>query len=39
MDLAEVAETLEAQGVASFQASYDDLIAAISEKADALGAA
>lgn len=36
VSLADVAETLEAQGVALFRASYDDLIAALHAKADAL---
>ncbi|MGH9222483.1 MAG: transaldolase [Acidimicrobiales bacterium] len=36
VDLADVAETLEAQGVASFKAAYDDLIRAMHEKSDAL---
>ena len=36
VDLADVAGTLEPQGVAAFQASYDDLIAAMGRKADEL---
>ncbi len=34
VDLADVARVLEDQGVASFKASYDDLIGALSAKAD-----
>jgi transaldolase len=36
VDLADVARVLEAQGVASFAASFDDLMAALSAKAGAL---
>ncbi|MFN2503989.1 MAG: transaldolase [Acidimicrobiales bacterium] len=36
IDMGEVSTTLEAQGVASFKASFDDLVAALEEKASAL---
>ena len=36
IDLADVSETLETQGVAAFKASFDDLIGALSDKARAL---
>jgi transaldolase len=39
VDLSAVAETLESQGVASFEKSYDDLVAALEDKAGALRAA
>ncbi|MFP5319858.1 MAG: transaldolase [Acidimicrobiia bacterium] len=39
VDLADVAVVLEQQGVASFRASYDDLIAAMGEKAAAVAGA
>jgi len=39
VDLAEVAEVLERQGVASFRASYDDLIRALGDKAEAVAGA
>ncbi|MBU6328405.1 MAG: transaldolase [Acidobacteria bacterium] len=36
VDLTDVTDTLEAEGVASFTASFDDLLAALTEKAAAL---
>ena len=36
IDMADVAEVLEKEGVASFAASFDDLIDKLREKADAL---
>ncbi|MGA2530869.1 MAG: transaldolase [Acidimicrobiales bacterium] len=39
IDLADVAEVLEKEGVAAFAASFDDLIGKLQEKADALKAA
>jgi transaldolase len=38
IDMAEVAKTLEDEGVASFSKSFDELIQALSDKANALGA-
>ena len=37
VDLADVATTLETEGLASFVASFDDLIGALSTKAEAIG--
>ena len=37
IDIADVAEVLETEGVAAFAASFDDLIDKLHEKADALG--
>jgi transaldolase len=39
IDMADVAEVLETEGVAAFAASFDDLLANLQEKAAALGAA
>ena len=36
IDMADVSETLETQGVASFRASFDDLVSALREKAATL---
>jgi transaldolase len=37
IDLADVAEVLETEGVAAFAASFDDLLSKLQEKADAIG--
>jgi transaldolase len=38
IDMADVAEVLETEGVAAFAASFDDLLAKLQDKADAIGA-
>jgi transaldolase len=37
IDIADVASVLETEGIASFAASFDDLLAKLQDKADALG--